>query len=120
LLGFNLHASQPTYCVREIHGVYVAQIVFAQDSFFNFGACFEQMAAINSRQEAAVDWRGQQFSVFLNKYAADCALGELAALVEEEKIVEALALRLLKSPRVQLAPRSFVEEHGVGEIGAFV
>ena len=85
--------------------------------FLDSGLRCEQMTAVDAGQEAAGDWWGQKAAVFLDHHVLDGALGDFAAFVEEESIVETGGAGLLVDAVIERPVCSFVAKEAVGGIG---
>ena len=89
-----------------------------QHALFDLRPRFEQMPAINTCQQSALNRRREPAAVFLDKYTADGAFGHLAAQVEEQHVVEPPALGFELVENIRSALRSLVVKRRVGWIGA--
>jgi hypothetical protein len=104
--------------VGEINGVGVAEIVFGEDGFLCVGVGGEDVAALDAREQSAVDRRREETTVFLNENVVDGAFGDFAALIQEEDVVVTGGDCGLEGLGVQRAVGGFVEVHGIFGIGA--
>jgi hypothetical protein len=104
--------------VGEINGVGVAEIVFGEDGFLCVGVGGEDVAALDAREQTAVDRRREETTVFLNENVVDGAFGDFAALIQEEDVVVTGGDCGLEGFCVERAVGGFVEVRGVFGVGA--
>jgi hypothetical protein len=83
------------------------------------GIGFEDVAAVDAGEEAAVDGRGEEAAVFLDEDVVDGGFGDFVALIEKEDFVVAGLDCCLEGLRVEGAMGGFVEVHGVSRVGSF-
>ncbi len=108
----NRDFSASTHGVADVNRIRRYQVLQLQRSF----CCrlgFEQMPAVNSRQQSASHRRREPAAIFFNEHVADGALGHLAAFIEEQHLVVAMPARLRVLLIVQLAAGGFVPQETV-------
>jgi len=92
----DLHSAQAADCVGQVDSVGEAEVVEGQHALLDFGPGFEQMAAVNSGQQTALDGRREPAAVFLGKHITDSAFSDFATQIEKKRVVESVASGLFK------------------------
>ena len=105
--------------VAEVDGVGAAQVFDGEGGLMRVGVGFEDVAAVDAGEDAAIDGRREELAVFLDYKAVDGAFGDFAALIEEKDFVVTGLGCGVEGLRVERAMGGFVEVHGVLGIGEF-
>ena len=103
--------------VAEVDGVGAAQVFDGEGGLMRVGVRFEDVAAVDAGEQAAIDWWRVEAAGFLDEDVVDGGFGDLAALVQEEDFVEAGLGCGLESIGIEGAMGGFVEVHRVRGIG---
>jgi hypothetical protein len=89
--------------VAEVDGLGVREVGKGEGLLAGGGVSSKDVCAEDARQDAGGERRGEKLSVEADEEGADGAFGELAALVEEENLVEAYGAGLGEFGVVELA-----------------
>jgi len=110
--------AETTDGVRQIDLVGCAQIVEAEDFFYDVGLSFKDMTAMDAGEQAAGNGRRVEDAVLLDEDVVDCAFRDFIALIQEDHVIVSGLRCGLQRFSVEGAMRGFVKVHGIGRVGA--